>query len=89
MVEAFGMTADFSGMDGTKSLYIGMVQHDAFVNVDEKGTEASAATIVDMRRKSMPRFERMTVNRPFYFMIHDANGAPLFLGHVVDPVLQN
>lgn len=80
--------ADFSGMDGSRDLFIGSVLHKAFVAVDEEGTEAAAATAVIMQVTSAPIDEpiRLTVDRPFIYLIRDmSNGAILFLGRVLDP----
>jgi serpin B len=80
--------ADFSGMDGARDLYISDVLHKAFVAVDEKGTEAAAATAVIMELTSAPMGEPVTftVDRPFIYMIRDQQtGTLLFLGRVVDP----
>jgi len=79
--------ADFSGMDGTRSLVITDVLHKAFVAVDEKGTEAAAATAVVVGKTSAPPPSvSFTVDRPFLFLIRDIQtGAILFLGRVVDP----
>jgi len=86
MVDAFG-AADFSGMDGTKELFIDQVYHKAFVAVDEAGTEAAAATAVVVARKAGPHPEQeVTIDRPFVFLIRDREpGTILFLGHVVNP----
>jgi serpin B len=89
MLDAFDATvADFSAMDGTKDLFIGGVYHKAFVAVDEKGTEAAAATAVVMQLESvsMPDLH-LVVDRPFIFLIRDnASGTILFLGRVVNPI---
>jgi serpin B len=89
MPSAFSDQADFSGMDGGDTLQISDVVHQAFVAVDEEGTEAAAATAVIMTTKAMPiRVEPITftVDRPFVFFIRDiATGAILFIGRVVDP----
>ncbi len=80
--------ADFSGMDGARDLFIGHVLHKAFVLVDEKGTEASAATAVIMELTSAPADEpiRFTIDRPFLYLIRDdQTGTILFLGRVVNP----
>jgi serpin B len=91
---ALGMTsgfegglADFSGMDGTKSLYIQDVLHKAFVAVDEEGTEAAAATAVIVGETAAPgEPKRFEANRPFLFLIRDrVTGALLFVGRVLDP----
>jgi serpin B len=84
---AFSMDADFSGMDGTRELYIGEVLHKSFITVDEAGTEAAAATAVEMQLKGAPMDPvTVTVNRPFIFFIRDIEtGAILFVGRVVDP----
>ena len=80
--------ADFSGMDGTQDLYIGNVYHKAFVAVDEKGTEAAAASaVVVMEVSVIVDVIPMTVDRPFIFLICDRqSGTILFLGRVVNPV---
>lgn len=83
--------ADFTGLsDAPRSneLHITNVVHKAFVDVDEQGTEAAAATGVVAGVLSMPAEPALTVrvDRPFIFMIRDREtGTILFLGRVVDP----
>ena len=87
MSTAFGSEADFSGIDGTRDLYISDVVHQAFVSVDEAGTEAAAATAVIIGVTSMPLapFE-LTLDRPFVFLLRDVQtGAILFAGRLVNP----
>jgi len=80
--------ADFSGMDGTKTLFIGLVLHKAFVEVNEEGTEAAAATAVVMKRGA-PQTLIFRADHPFLFMIRDnTTGSILFLGRVVDPSIK-
>lgn len=82
---AFGGGADFSGMDGTRALYISAVIHKAFVDVNEEGTEAAAATAVVMT-KNGSRTPVFRADRPFLFLIRDrATGSVLFIGRVTDP----
>lgn len=81
-------TADFSGMDGTRDLFITSVVHKAFVAVDEKGTEAAAATGIVVGVTSMPMEPppEFRADRPFVFAIRErATGAILFMGRVSDP----
>ncbi len=86
MTDAFDPnTADFSGMDGKKDLYITDVIHKAFVSVDENGTEAAAATAVIVGATAMPVNQvTMSIDRPFIFFIRDIQtGAILFIGQVL------
>jgi serine protease inhibitor len=87
MASAFTDRADFSAMTTQEQLCIDEVLHEAFVAVDEHGTEASAATAVVMRRTSLMLEQLVvTVDRPFLFVIHDIETAtPLFVGRVNDP----
>ncbi len=88
MKEAFDAAkADFTGMSETKELYIGKVIHKAFVDVNEAGTEAAAATAVVMEAGCAPAEPRkLEIDRPFLFLIHDRKtGSVLFVGRVVDP----
>jgi len=87
MPDAFNMSADFSGMDGTKNLFISAVIHKAFVAVDEEGTEAAAATGVVISLKAAPRPAPVfRADHPFVFIIRDnVSGSILFFGRVVDP----
>jgi serine protease inhibitor len=80
-------TADFSGMTRQQSLFISAVQHEAFISVDEDGTEAAAATAVSMDASGAPLMPPpFVVDRPFLFVIHDVDTAtPLFIGRVTDP----
>ena len=85
MLDAFTGAADFSGMDGTRSLFIGGVRHKAFVSVDEAGTEAAAATAVPVSTGIPPRVIHITIDRPFIFLIRDIEtGTILFMGRVMD-----
>ncbi|MDQ3365187.1 MAG: serpin family protein [Myxococcota bacterium] len=85
MTDAFG-AADFSGIDGTRDLVITDVLHKGFVAIDEKGTEAAAATAVVIGETSIPEPATLVVDRPFLFFIRDVpTGAILFIGRVVDP----
>ncbi len=89
MVDAFG-GADFSGIDGTKELVIQDVRHKAFIKVDERGTEAAAATGVGVGIVSIPQIIPVTIDRPFVFLIRDRpTGAVLFSGRVLDPTQED
>jgi serine protease inhibitor len=79
--------ADFSGITTQEQLYISAVVHQANISVDERGTEASAATAVVMTASMAPsRQVTLHVDRPFIFAVRDTNtGAILFLGRTVDP----
>jgi serpin B len=86
MTDAFVMgAADFSGMSRRKNLFIGAVVHKAFVDVNEEGTEAAAATaVVVMPGLGGP--PAFVANHPFIFLIRDArSNSILFLGRVMDP----
>jgi serpin B len=88
MTDAFSTDADFSGINGKRDLFISAVIHKAFVDVNEEGTEAAAATAVTMRvtavqPKSIPVFR---ADRPFLLIIRDnQSGNILFLGRVMHP----
>ena len=90
-LEAMGMTdafnarkADFSGMTGRRDLYIGMVIHQAAIEVHEEGTEAAAATAVRMKRGAGPPV--FVADHPFLFLIRDReSGSVLFMGRVMNP----
>ncbi len=82
--------ADFSGMlTPPPPLFVGAVLHKAFVAVDEKGTEAAAATVVMMRAGSAARPDQpvpFVADHPFLFLIrHEPTGAVLFMGRLCDP----
>jgi serpin B len=87
MSDAFRSTADFSGMTGTRDLMISAVVHKAFVEVEEKGTEAAAATGVIMgRAMAVVQPIVFRADRPFFFLIRDLRtGSILFLGRMVRP----
>lgn len=68
---------------------ISRVQHKTFVEVDEKGTEAAAATSVEVGVVSVPPVFDMTIDRPFLFLIREHHSQTiLFIGQVLDPTLQ-
>ncbi len=79
--------ADFSGITAAEPLVIDAVVHQANIDVDEKGTEAAAATAVGIRALSAPADPvTFRADRPFLFALRDVpTGAVLFLGRVADP----
>lgn len=81
--------ADFSGITTKDALYIGMVMHQANIDVDEEGTEAAAATAVGMDTGGGPsplKDITLRLDRPCLFFVRDVDtGAVLFMGRVVDP----
>jgi len=91
MPTAFSDNADFSGIDGAKDLYISKVLHKAFIEVNEEGTEAAAATAVIMPLKygggsSSSSRIIFDCNHPFIFVIyHKETNTILFMGNVNDP----
>ncbi|MDD5530809.1 MAG: serpin family protein [bacterium] len=90
MSDAFSLPpADFSGMTENKELFISAVIHKAFIDVNEKGTEAAAATAVVMTKCSMPtkQIPIFRADHPFIFLIRDnRSGSILFLGRLTNPI---
>ncbi len=83
---AFGPGADFSGIN--PGIFISKVMHKAVIEVNEKGSEAAAATVVVMAESAAPVEEMVEfiVDRPFFFVIaDDRSGSILFMGKVVEP----
>jgi len=89
-LQTMGMTdpfspaeADFTGMAPQRGLFIGKVIHQAQVDVNEEGTEASAATAVVIKKGAMASF---VADHPFLFLIrNNQTGSILFMGRVVNP----
>jgi serpin B len=80
------MRADFSGMTGKPDLYITEVVHQAFVEVNEEGTEAAAATGIIMGAKAVLMKKVFRADHPFIFFIQEKRtGAILFFGRVMEP----
>lgn len=83
MPDAFDNKADFSGIAAKEDLFISLVMHQASIEVDEEGTEATAASAVVMKRKGGAHFN---ANHPFLFLIRDMHtGSMPFIGRVLDP----
>lgn len=80
-------TADFSGMDGTRELFISAVLHKACIDVNEEGTEAAAATALMVgATAATPPPPVFRADHPFVFLIRENKfGGILFLGRVVNP----
>ncbi|TZF82072.1 serpin family protein [Pedobacter sp. BS3] len=84
---AFNDGADFARINPVIQLKISVVKQKAFVEVNEEGTEAAAATSVEIVPTSMPSDPTITINRPFLFVIKENNtGLILFMGKVNNPV---
>ena len=89
--DAFTWDADFSGISGITDLYIKYVFHKAFIEVNEEGTEAAAATAVIMDLKSMPGGGNDRIvfdcDHEFLYLIHEKEtGTILFMGSMSNPI---
>jgi serpin B len=95
VLKSMGMTdaftpdvADFSGMNGKRDLFISAVVHKAYVDVDEEGTEAAAATgvVVGITSAGPQQTPVFRADHPFLFIIRDnQSGSILFIGRVMNP----
>lgn len=88
MPDAFNQEADFSGLNGIRDLFIGGVFHKAWVEVNEEGTEAAAATVVyeTLGVEENPPEPVFRADHPFIFLIRDTrSGSLLFVGSLADP----
>jgi serpin B len=88
--KAFGSMADFSGIDGTRELFIGQVVQKAWIETSEKGTEAAAVTAIEFIKESTveppPPPVVFHADHPFMYLIRDTeSGEILFMGRVVKP----
>jgi len=85
----FSSYADFSGITGTKDLALGSILHKTYISVDEKGTEAIAATAVSINLTSAQPTETATIfkaDHPFIFVIVDrSTRSIIFVGRVETP----
>jgi serpin B len=89
LVNAFSSSADFSGITGGKDLFVSNVFHKAFIEVNEQGTEAAAATAVIMELTVNGGGSSRVIfdaNHPFLFLIqHKETGTILFMGKICNP----
>jgi len=87
ITDAFSRNADFSRMTAGKDLFISEVVHKAYVDVNEEGTEAAAATGITMKVLSIPAPPaRFVADHPFMFLIRDnQTGSILFIGRLMNP----
>nr|XP_028593700.1 leukocyte elastase inhibitor-like [Podarcis muralis] len=87
MIDVFDRSrADLSGMAASNQLYLSKVLHKAFVDVDEVGTKAAAATGAVVSNRSLPSYKLFEANHPFLFCIrHNPSDAILFLGKLCSP----
>lgn len=83
MEEAFSYEADFSGIE--EEIFISRVLHKAVIEVNEKGSEAAASTLVEMQKTAAREPITFIADRPFAFLItEDTTGAILFMGKVME-----
>lgn len=87
MQRAFSLRANLRRMTGRRDLMVDDIIHKTFIEVDEKGTEASAATAVIIREKSAPRAINVNINRPFLFIIQEnEKKTVMFVGKIIKPI---
>jgi serpin B len=80
----YGAAADFSGISAEAGLHVDTVLQKTFIQVDEKGTEAAAATALMMAGAGLPpEPKKLIADRPFLYLIRDAESRViLFIGRV-------
>ena len=84
MGPVFAMNADFTGINPLGGLYISRVLHKTFIEVNEEGTEAAAATAVEVGVVSVPDYPVFVANRPFLFAIREQeSGSIFFMGKML------
>ncbi|XP_027010797.1 alpha-1-antitrypsin homolog isoform X1 [Tachysurus fulvidraco] len=87
IVDAFSDSADFTGMSEDTKLKVSKALHKAVLKVDEKGTEASAATTIEIMPMSLP--DTINLNRPFLvFILEHSTQSILFMGKITNPTEQ-
>ncbi|KAJ8356481.1 hypothetical protein SKAU_G00192750 [Synaphobranchus kaupii] len=87
VVSVFSDAADLSGISEDVGLKLSKVSHKAVLSVDEKGTEAAAATAAEMIPMSLP--DTVSLNRPFLLLIlEESTQSILFMGKIVNPTAQ-
>ncbi|XP_020379590.1 serpin I2 [Rhincodon typus] len=85
VTEIFGSECDLSGITESSDLYISQAVHQAFIEINEEGSEAAASSGMTAAIMSLPRHKFMA-NRPFVFLIRsNLTGSILFIGRVMDP----
>jgi len=88
IVDMFGNNADLSGISETGGLYVSKAVQKAFIEVNEEGSEAAAATAAVTNTRMAPRVQRFECNHPFVFFIRDkVTKMVLFMGRVVNPAI--
>jgi len=86
IIDAFTPYADFSKMNGLQDLYISNVIHQAYIKVDEKGTEA-AATSIGINGEGIADELTFIADHPFIFIIQEKQtGQILFMGRIINPI---
>lgn len=86
MQVAFTNDADFTNIRTEGGLQISKIIHQSFVEINEEGTEAAAATVVEIVETSVPEIKEFKANRPFIFVIKDNTANSIvFVGKVVNP----
>ncbi|KAB2628027.1 serpin-ZX-like [Pyrus ussuriensis x Pyrus communis] len=98
VLKGLGLVLPFGGEGGLKemvdspegkNLYVSSIFHKSFIEVNEEGTEAAAATagVIRLLRLEVPRTVDFVANRPFLFLIkEELTGTVLFIGHVLNPL---
>lgn len=84
MPTAFNAAANFSKITDTQ-IYINKVLHKTYISVDELGTKAGAVTVVEMMDGGVFEYKKVTLDRPFVYMIIDnTTNLPVFMGVLTD-----